>query len=61
MSKYKKKSEVRESKPLAESPKYDADASTLAENLKKIQAKIIFPINRIFIFPIYIMRHIINH
>lgn len=33
-----KKSEVRESKPLAESPRYNADASTLAENLKKIQA-----------------------
>jgi membrane protein involved in colicin uptake len=39
MSKDKKKSEVRESKPLAESPKYDADASTLADNLKKIQAE----------------------
>lgn len=38
MSKDKKKSEVRESKPLAESPKYDADASTLVDNLKKIQA-----------------------
>ena len=32
-----KKSKVRESKPLAESPKYDFDASTLVENLKKIQ------------------------
>lgn len=32
------KSKVRESKPLAESPKYDMDASTLSENLKKIQA-----------------------
>jgi len=38
MADNKKKSETRESKPLAESPKYDADASTLAENLKKIQA-----------------------
>ena len=38
MSDAKKKSEVRESKPLAESPKYNADASTLVENLKKIQA-----------------------
>jgi hypothetical protein len=36
--KEKEKSKVRESKPLAESPKYDADASTLAESLKKIQA-----------------------
>lgn len=38
MADTKKKSETRESKPLAESPKYNADASTLAENLKKIQA-----------------------
>lgn len=32
------KSKTRESKPLAESPKYDMDASTLSDNLKKIQA-----------------------
>ena len=32
-----KKTKVRESKPLAESPKYDSDASTLVDNLKKIQ------------------------
>ena len=38
MSDAKKKSETRESKPLAESPRYNADASTLAENIKKIQA-----------------------
>jgi membrane protein involved in colicin uptake len=38
MADNKKKSERRESKPLAESPKYNADASTLAENIKKIQA-----------------------
>jgi hypothetical protein len=38
MAKEKEKSKVRQSKPLAESPTYDADASTLAENLKKIQA-----------------------
>ena len=38
MAENKKKSETRESKPLAESPKYNADASTLAENIKKIQA-----------------------
>jgi hypothetical protein len=38
MDKDKKKSEVRESKPLAESPKYDSDASTLVDNLRKIQA-----------------------
>lgn len=37
MAKEKEKSKVRESKPLAESPKYDSDASTLVENLKKIQ------------------------
>jgi len=29
---------VRESKPLAETPTYNADASTLAEKLKKVQA-----------------------
>jgi hypothetical protein len=33
----KDKSKVRESKPLAETPSYDYDASTLADNLKKIQ------------------------
>ena len=38
MAKEKEKSKVRESKPLAESPKYDSDASTLVDNLKKIQA-----------------------
>lgn len=37
MAEEKKKSEVRESKPLAESPKYNADASTLVSKLKQIQ------------------------
>jgi hypothetical protein len=34
----KKKSEVRESKPLAETPSYNMDASELASKFKKIQA-----------------------
>lgn len=32
------KTAVRESKPLAETPTYNADASTLADKLKKIQS-----------------------
>jgi hypothetical protein len=34
----KKKSEVRESKPLGETPNYNMDASELASKFKKIQA-----------------------
>lgn len=34
----KEKAKVRESKPLAETPEYNADASTLAASLKKIQS-----------------------
>lgn len=34
----KKKSQVRESRPLAETPSYNMDASELVSNLKKIQA-----------------------
>lgn len=34
----KKKSQVRESKPLAETPDYNMDASELASKFKKIQA-----------------------
>lgn len=33
-----KKSEVRESKPLAETPNYDYDPKDLVKNLKKIQS-----------------------
>lgn len=36
--KEKKKSQVRESRPLAETPNYNMDASELVGNLKKIQA-----------------------
>lgn len=36
--KTKEKKEVRESKPLAETPEYDYDAYTLADKLKKIQS-----------------------
>jgi len=39
MADNKKKSERRESKPLAESPKYNTDSSTLAERLVKIKAE----------------------
>lgn len=38
MTDKKKKSEVRESKPLAETPDYNMDASELASKFKKIQA-----------------------
>jgi len=38
MAKKKEEKKVRESKPLAETPEYDYDASDLVTNLKKIQS-----------------------